>query len=115
MTDDLSTPRDDYSQFYEIVIGGWSNQGSCIRALMANCSQTDSSGILNRNDYAQLWISWDNDNIQLGKGPRADNVVVVNHIQTVPYSVNYFAIMTHETSSWRFYEGGLKLTLFESG
>lgn len=57
-------------------------------------------------------ISWDNDNIQLGKGPRADNVVVVNHIQTVPYSVNYFAIMTHETSSWRFYEGGLKLTLF---
>lgn len=112
MTDDLSTPRDDYSQFYEIVIGGWSNQGSCIRALTETCTQTASPGILNTNDYAQLWISWDNDNVQLGKGPITDDMIVVNHTQTVPYSVNYFAVMTHYTSSWRFYEGGLILTLF---
>lgn len=87
MTDDLSTPRDDYSQFYEIVIGGWSNQGSCIRALTETCTQTASPGILNTNDYAQLWISWDNDNVQLGKGPITDDIVVVNHTQTVPYSI----------------------------
>lgn len=111
MTNDLSTPRDDWSQFYEIVIGVWSNQRSCIRALMEYCAYTESPGIFNSADYVQLWISWDNGNIQLGKGPKADGVVVVSHHQNIPYDVNYLAVMAHYTSSWIFYEGGLLLVV----
>lgn len=106
MTQDLSTPRDDWSQFYEIVIGGQLNQKSCIRALTVNCTWIDSPGMLNSADYVQLWIGWDNNNIQLGKGSRADGIAVVSHPQSIPYDVNYLAVMTHYTSSWRFYEGG---------
>lgn len=104
MTQDLSTPRDDWSQFYEIVIGVWSNQKSCIRALKEYCAYIESPGILNSAGYVQLWISWDNGDVQLGKGPKADGVVVVSHPQIIPYDVNYLAVMTHYTSSWRFYE-----------
>lgn len=107
MTQDLYTPRDDWSQFYEIVIGGLLNQKSCIRALTVTCTWIGSPGILNSADYVQLWISWDNNNIQLGKGSRADGIAVVSHSQNIPYDVNYLAVMTHYSSLWRFYEGGL--------
>uniref|UniRef100_K1R7K8 Uncharacterized protein n=1 Tax=Magallana gigas TaxID=29159 RepID=K1R7K8_MAGGI len=104
MTDDLSTPRDNYSQFYEIVIGGWSNTKSCIRPLKETCASIASSEILSIADYVQLWISWDNNKIRLGKGLKADGVEVVSYPQNIPYDVNYLAVMTHYTSSWRFYE-----------
>lgn len=107
MTDDLSTPRDNYSQIYEIVIGGWSNTKSCIRPLKETCASTASSEILSIADYVQLWISWDNNKIRLGKGLKADGVEVVSYPQNIPYDVNYLAVMTHYTSSWRFYEGWL--------
>lgn len=106
MTQDLSTPRDDWSQFYEIVIGGQLNQMSCIRALRMTCEWIESPGILNSADYVQLWISWYNNTIRLGKGSRADDIIVVSHPQSIQYDVNYLAVMTHYTSSWRFYEGG---------
>ncbi|XP_052719662.1 uncharacterized protein LOC128191572 [Crassostrea angulata] len=104
MTQDLSTPRDDWSQFYEIVIGGQLNQMSCIRALRMTCEWIESPGILNSADYVQLWISWYNNTIRLGKGSRADDIIVVSHPQSIQYDVNYLAVMTHYTSSWRFYE-----------
>lgn len=112
MTQDLPTPRDDWSQFYEIVIGVWSNQKSCIRALKEYCAYIESPGILNSAGYVQLWISWDNGDIQLGKGPKGDGVVVVSHPQIIPYDVNYLAVMTHYPSLWRFYEGGLRRVVY---
>lgn len=108
MTDDLSTPRDDYSQFYEIVIGGWNNERSCIRALKETCTETYSSGTLNSLEFVQLWISWGNDDIRLGRGSKTvHGEPIVSHHQSIPYNVNYLAVMTHLPSLWIFYEGGL--------
>lgn len=78
---------------------------------MEYCAYTESPGIFNSADYVQLWISWDNGNIQFGKGPKADGVVVVSHHQSIPYDVHYLAVMAHYTSSWIFYEGGLLLVV----
>nr|XP_034300802.1 uncharacterized protein LOC117681272 [Crassostrea gigas] len=105
MTDDLSTPRDDYSQFYEIVIGGWNNERSCIRALKESCTETNSSGILNSLKFVQLWISWENDDIRFGRGSKTvHGEPIVSHHQSIPYNVNYLAVMTHLPSRWIFYE-----------
>lgn len=114
MTNDLSTPRDDWNQFFEIAIGTYSNRRSCIRALKVACEYTEYHGILNSTEYVQLWISWDKNNIQLGIGPRTDGIAVVSHPHTISYDVNYLAVMSHYSSSWRFYEGGPLLFIFHT-
>nr|XP_022328015.1 uncharacterized protein LOC111127222 isoform X1 [Crassostrea virginica] len=104
MTDDLITPRDDISQFYEVVIGGWSNARSCIRAQNVSCDEIDTPGILDSNNFVQLWIGWENSIVQLGQGLHAQQTVAVSHVQVPPYDINYLAVMTHYPSPWRFNE-----------
>ena len=105
MTDDLITPRDDISKFYEVVIGGWSNARSCIRAQNVSCDEIDTPGILDSNNFVQLWIGWENSIVQLGQGLHAQQTVAVSHVQVPPYDINYLAVMTHYPSPWRFNEG----------
>lgn len=105
MTNDLSSPRDDYSQIYEIVIGGWSNEKSCIRAQKESCQTISTPNILNNLEFVDLWVSWDHGYVNVGTGAKATGGVVLNEPLSDYYKVNYFAVMTHFESFWRFHDG----------
>jgi hypothetical protein len=105
MSSDLSTPRDDYNQIYEIVIGGWSNDQSCIRARIANCQTISTPNILNESDFVDLWVSWDNGQVNVGTGSKATGGVKFDAPLSPSYEVGYFAVMTHFQSFWRFNDG----------
>ncbi|XP_061164941.1 uncharacterized protein LOC133173890 [Saccostrea echinata] len=102
MTEDTSTPRINYSQFYEIVIGGWHNTESCIRAQSVQCKKVSTPGILDGSMFVQFWVSWDNDHVYVGKGPKSSGIVMLSETKPGSYEVNYFAVMTHHKSVWRF-------------
>ncbi|XP_062568296.1 uncharacterized protein LOC134230482 [Saccostrea cucullata] len=104
MTNDTSTPRMDFSQFYEIVLGGWLNTESCIRAQSVECKKVSTPDILNGSTFVQFWVSWDSDHVYVGEGSRSSGITKLTETKPASYEINYFAVMTHYKSFWRFTE-----------
>ncbi|CAH1802108.1 unnamed protein product, partial [Owenia fusiformis] len=91
---------------YEIVIGGWDNSASAIRANHdgEELTKTLTPGILNCNLKLPFWISWENGQVLVGRGNDPEEGQFMRYVDaTSPLEVNAFAVATEgNTGSWTF-------------
>ena len=90
----------------EIVLGGWGNSKSVIRACHQNCEKTHKSGgVLSKNSYRPFWISWFNSQIIVGTGTTVgqNQLMSANIAQTVSYVG--VATAWGSTGEWAFGHG----------
>lgn len=66
----MSRMIDDVSHSYEVVIGGWDNSRSVIRATPHGDieEEAETIGILDCDVYKTFWLSWAGGHIEVGTG-----------------------------------------------
>ena len=81
---------------YEIVIGGWGNQISCLRKCkQCTCKKLYRGRVLGgMNVYRTFWLGWAGGRIRLGKGSTYGSGVLMDFPDSSPYSVKYMGIST---------------------
>ena len=101
-TQNLSDP------LYEIVLGGWSNNKSCIRLKpQGHCLSPRYGAVLDNETYSLFWISWANGRISVGLLEVVGENTIMTYQHSNPYDVRFLAIMTGFGSAgeWRIPNG----------
>ena len=92
-------------EFYEIVIGGWSNTLSVIRKKTFNTlygtpeARTSTPGICNANKIRLFWAQALNGLVGFGKGNIIGENIVLQWIDPNPLIPDFVGFMTGEGSS----------------
>ena len=101
-TQNLSDP------LYEIVLGGWRNNKSCIRLKrQVDCLSPHYGAVLNNETYSLFWISWANGRISVGLFEVVGENTIMTYQHSNPYDVHFLAIMTgfRSAGEWRIPNG----------
>ena len=94
-------------QFYEIVIGGWSNTKTVVRKggdFGRNNAEVDkASGFLNETEFRQFWVSWENNVIAVGYGDIIGKDVIFSYDDSsAPYEINFLAFSSYAQNKGQF-------------
>ena len=103
-------PQDDQpgdgQEMYEIVIGGWANTQSVIRAAPQgdNLVTVATPSILDPNEWRQFWVTFSEGTIILGSGliPGASGTEVMRYTDPSPKPVTYVGVGTGFNSGGSF-------------
>ena len=92
----LSTRKGDWlNDSYEIVIGGWYNTRSAIRAChQCKPSVQTNHNPLDENFFLPFWVSWSANEIRVGQGTGLSSKEFLHWEDPGPLSVNYIGIST---------------------
>ncbi|XP_046377746.2 uncharacterized protein LOC124149944 [Haliotis rufescens] len=90
---------------YEVVIGGWNNTRSAIRAGVQHNSRVEARHTpLSADQFRDFWISWGNGVISVGSGMEVGVGKFMNWTDPSPHAIKYIAVSTGwgSTGLWRF-------------
>jgi len=101
---DGSKGRDEDTDVYEIVIGGWGNTKSVIRKEKGGSHKCTKStpGILQLDESRPFWVSWTGGNIKFGRGPQVGQDVVCEWQDPNPRDINFVSVSTGWGSSGKW-------------
>ena len=112
----LASQVDNTQESYEVIIGGWENTQSAIRAKPGGDleTQVETVGILNCDIYKPLWVRWDGGHIEVGTGIHVgDNVIMRWQNPDVKWDVQAVGVSSGYDfeADWSFLPGQGKLML----
>lgn len=108
----LMSTNDTTDSLYEIVIGGWGNNKTCIRlGMQQSCKESHIGPVLNGDTYIPFWVSWVNGTISLGQSDIVNKNLWMEFSHSTPFPVNFLAVMTGfgSTGNWKFINGSYRL------
>jgi hypothetical protein len=94
--------------FYEIVLGGWSNRKSVIRNVRQGAPKAFfMSGLLSCKEFRSFWISWKGGQINVGRGKICEQQTLMRWKDPRPYKTKIIGISTGFGAHgiWRFGTG----------
>jgi len=113
----LTTAAAECDPMYEIFIGGWGNQKSCIRKnrTKPDVAEVPTAGILNGGEFRTFWVRWDNNTISAGCDNNPQPFISWTDSEYVP--IRYVGVCTGwgATGSWIIQQGGAPIGGFGGG
>ena len=90
------TLKADNGELYEVLLGGWNNQKSCLRQyhIRGYCLSEFWGPILNDTMFLPFWISWTDSNIRVGFGEVAGLSELMEYYDPTPIEITTLAITT---------------------
>ncbi|OWF56770.1 C3 and PZP-like alpha-2-macroglobulin domain-containing protein 8 [Mizuhopecten yessoensis] len=86
---------------YQLILGGWGNSRSVLRAGPAS-HYYQKYNILDCNSYRRFWISWRNDVVAVGRGVSFNNDMLLSITGQKPNQVRYIGISSGQVlSEWK--------------
>ncbi|XP_013382094.1 uncharacterized protein 5 [Lingula anatina] len=95
------------TEAYEIVLGGWGDQKSCIRKkLQGSClASAKTPGIVSPRKFKYFWISWEDGHIKVGRGNQRDQHMFMDWKDKEPYDLKSLSVSSWPVvpgAAWRF-------------